>query len=316
MSNYFYTSTELIASIKRRAMVPESQFTFSEQDFLDFATEEMNMGIVPTVIQLHEDYYLYEVLIPLVDGQIKYQIPYRAIGNRVRDIALVDPNNNYSLMTRIGIGDIPNYNYSSNVYAYYIASNDICLVPQTQNQTFNGCSLSVSIYIRPNGLVPNDEVAVISNINRTTGVITVSNFPEEFSPTLLLDFIQYQSPHKIISFDIQATSMSGGSLNITFDLEDIPDQLIVGDRIALATETDIPQIPSDMHVILSARVAARLLEAIGDTEGLQNANQKLAELEAKTPILINNRVEDSPRKIVNKNATIRRGSLRRGYGRW
>ena len=312
MSNYFYTSTELIASIKRRAMVPESQSTFSEQDFLDFATEEMNMGIVPTVLQLHEDYYLYEVIIPLVDGQVKYQIPYRAIGNKVRDVALVDVNNNYSLMTRIGIGDIPNYNYSSNVYAYYIASNEICLVPQTQSQTFNGCSLSVSIYLRPNGLVPSDEVALISDINRTTGVITVSNFPTAFSQTALVDFIQYQSPHKIITYDVQASAMSSAGLTITFALADIPDELLIGDRICLATQTDIPQIPSDMHVILSARVASRLLEAIGDTEGLQNANQKLAEMESKTPILINNRVDDSPRKIVNRNATIRRGFGRRG----
>lgn len=317
MSNYFYTATELIASIKRRAMVPTDQTTFTAQDFLDFASEEMNMGIVPTVVQLHEDYYLYEVLIPLVDGQTKYEIPYRAIGNKVKNIALVDSNSNYGTMTRIGIEDVADYNWNNNVYAYYIASNQICLVPQTNNQSFNGSSLSVSIYLRPNGLVPSDEVAVISNINRNTGVIQVSNFPTAFSQTELLDFVQYQSPHKVISFDVQATSMSSGSSTITFDTDDIPDTLVVGDRICLATQTDIPQIPSDMHVILAARVASRLLEAIGDTEGLQNANQKLAELEAKTPLIINNRVEDSPRKIVNRNATIRKGALyRRGYRRW
>lgn len=312
MSNYFYTSTELIASIKRRAMVPESQTTFSEQDFLDFASEEMNMGIVPTVIQLHEDYYLYEVLIPLVDGQLKYEIPYRAIGNKVRDVAFVDANGNYGKMTRIGIGDLPDYNAIQNVYPYYIASNDICLVGQPTGATFGGASLSVSIYLRPNGLVPSDEVSVISDINRTTGVITITAMPDTFTIGGVFDFIQYRSPHKILDFDITPTNLDSTALTMTFDLADIPDELIVGDKITIATQTDIPQIPSDMHVILAARVATRIMESIGDTEGLQNANQKLAELEAKTPILINNRVDDSPQRIVNRNSSLRRTVGRRG----
>lgn len=316
MSNYYFTSDELLESIKRRALVPASQSTFSNQDFLDFATEEMNMGVVPSVIQLHEDYYLYETIVPLIDGVNRYEIPYRAIGNKVRDVALYSTNGDYSVMTRIGIGDVPNWNYGNGVYAYYIASNEICLVPQNANSSFGGQSLSISYYIRPNSLVPNNEVGTITDINRTTGMITVSTLPEAFSTSMPVDFIQSRSPHKIISFDINPTSTDSLGNTISFNLSDIPNELLVGDRIALATETCIPQIPSDMHVMLAARVASRLLEAIGDTEGLKNANQKLVELENKTAILINNRVEDSPRKVVNRNATIRRGLIRRSRGRW
>lgn len=316
MSNYFFTSTQLLASIKRRAMIPASQVTFTDQDFLDFATEEMNMGIVPTVIQLHEDYYLYEVLIPLVDGQTKYQIPYRAIGNKVRDIALVDPNNNYSTMARIGIGDISGWNYSNNVYAYYISSNEICLVPQNSNSAYGGSSLSISFYLRPNSLVPNTEVAIISGIDRTTGVVTVSNLPQTFSVNESMDFIQYRSPHKILRYDLVPTDVNTLASTVTFNLADIPDELVVGDNISLATQTCIPQIPSDMHVMLAVRVATRLLEAIGDTEGLQNANQKLAELVNNTSVLINDRVEDAPRKIKNRFSTLRSGLVRRARGRW
>lgn len=315
-NSYFFTSTSLLESIKRRCLIPASQSTFTDQDFLDFATEEMNMGIVPTVLQLHEDYYLYEVLVPLVDGQIKYQIPYRAIGNKVRDVALVDQNNNYSMMTRVGIGDLATWNYSNNVYAYYISSNEICLVPQNLNTNYGGCFLSISFYLRPNSLVPNNEVATISAIDRTTGTIYVETLPDTFSTSEPIDFIQMRSPHKILSFDISPSATDSVSGTITFTLSDIPEELVVGDKIALATETCIPQIPSDMHVMLAARVASRLLEAIGDTEGLQNANMKLAELEKKTEVLINNRVEDSPRRIVNVNATLRRGLLRRARGRW
>ena len=73
-NKFYYTSTDLINSIKRRILFPISQSTFSEQDILDFATEEMNMAIVPVVLQKQEDYYLYTEDITLVNGTSKYNI--------------------------------------------------------------------------------------------------------------------------------------------------------------------------------------------------------------------------------------------------
>lgn len=307
MSKFFYTSTELIASIKRRCLVPESQTTFSDQDFLDFATEEMNMGIVPTVIQLHQDYYLDEIIIPLVDGVTQYEIPYRAIGNKLRDISRVDSADNRSIMTRMSISDQiyagPTSN-SDKPFAYFISGNQINLMTTTDN--FNGDSLAISYYLRPNALVPNDEVGEVTAIDLNTGVITLSAIPEDFAASLEYDFIQFKSPHRILKYDKTASAVSTILNTITFSPSDIPTNLAVGDRISLATETCIPQIPSDMHVMLAVRVASRILEALGDTEALQSSNQKLAELEVKTATLINDRVEDSPMKIVNRHGTIRR----------
>ena len=85
------------------------------------------------------------------------------------------------------------------------------------------------------------------------------------------------------------------------------DELSIGDHIAISTESAIPQIPDDLHPVLAHRVAARILEALGDTEGLQNANTKLAELEQQTTTLIDNRVEDSPKKVVNRHSNLRAG---------
>ena len=59
MSSYL-NSTALIASIKQRAMVPESQVTFTQQDFLNFANEEMQIGLVPAILQFHEEFLVVE----------------------------------------------------------------------------------------------------------------------------------------------------------------------------------------------------------------------------------------------------------------
>lgn len=325
---FYYTSTQLLASIKRRAFVPESQTTFSDQDFLDFATEEMNMGIVPSVIEAQQDYYLYEQVIPLTSTTTKYEIPYRAIGNKIRDISFVqlDPNGRITsraIMTRMGIADQV-YNNSVNSdkpYAYFMTGSEINLIQDPNTVQATNTGLAVSYYLRPNTLVPNDEVAVIASMATVgnTVEITVSNFPDKFQSGILIDFIRSKSPHSVISFDITPTAFDSVTKKITFNASDLPSvtnigyTLQAGDYIALATETCVPQIPSDLHVMLAVRVASQILSALGDTEGLQTSNAKLSELETNAKTMITERVEDSPMKIVNRAGSIRRSRSYRGY---
>ena len=127
------------------------------------------------------------------------------------------------------------------------------------------------------------------------------------------DFIQSKSPFVTLGKEITATAVNSTTNEVTFAISDIPSRLSVGDHVAKECETMIPQIPADLHVVLAHRVATRCLEALGDTEGLQNANKKLAEMEDKTSNLIDNRVEDAPIKVVNRHGALRSGLYRR---RW
>lgn len=88
----------------------------------------------------------------------------------------------------------------------------------------------------------------------------------------------------------------------------IPKKLGVDDIIALPEETSIPQIPIELHSMLAQRVAMRCLESLGDVPGLQAAAAKLADMEAKTGSLIDNRVESSPMKIVPRHTPIKRST--------
>lgn len=314
----YMNSNQLIESVKRRALIPSNQNTFTNDDFLAFATEEMNLGIVPSVLIMHEDYYLNTDAIPLEPNKTSYPIPYRAIGNKLREVSYRDASGNILEMTRIGVADLPYYNNSTTsnqVYAYYIANNNIVLVPPNISLS-TGTSLMVSYYIRPNSLVLLEDVAVISDIDRSTGMVQVSNLPTDFNANKLIDFIQLKSPHKIISFDIQPQSINSTSKTITFNIGDIPEDLANGDHIALAEQSAIPQLPSDLHVVLAHRVATRCLEALGDNEGLQAANAKLAEMEQKTTALIDSRVEDAPKKIVNRHSTLRSSLFSRRNRFW
>jgi hypothetical protein len=316
MSRSYMSSNDLIASVKRRIMAPQSQSTFEDADFLAFADEEMDIGLVPSIISAQEDYLMYTQPVYIQPNQIKFPIPYRAIGNKLREVSFMDQSGNYYQMTRIGVGDLPFYNQTTNnrAYAFYIENNEVVLVPN-KISTGTDTYLMMTYYIRPSSLVLLDEVAVVNSIDRTTGVIQLSNIPDAFTTTELFDFVKVKSPNKILTFDNKVVSINTTSKTMTFNPTLIPSGLDIGDHITLAEECAVPQVPSDLHVVLAHRTAARVLEALGDTEGLATANQKLGEMEAKTQELIYNRVEDAPKKVVNRNGVLRSGRYGWAWGR-
>lgn len=311
MAQLYFTTTDLLASIKRRASIPSSQNLFTDEDLLAFANEEMDIGLVPSVMRLHEDYLLYKQEIPFEMGVKSYELPERAIGNKLRDIYFRTPDGNRLETTRINVEDISNYNgvyYNNRLFTYYIFNNTVELLP---NQTPGTGTLEFLYYIRPNRLVKTDRTAKIKSIDRTTGVITLDTIPNVFNISELYDLISSKSPHKTLLIDLSITNINTTFKTITVDPASIPTTLRNGDFVNLAKESSIPQVPSDLHAVLAHRVSMRCLEAMSDTEGLQAATAKLQDMEERTGNLIDNRVEGSPLKVVNRNGILRNGLLRR-----
>lgn len=307
----YLTSNTLIESAIRKASIPVAQVTFKEEDFLAFANEEMDVAVVPYVLSFHEDYFLFPTDVTLVDNQSKYEIPYRAIGNKLREVSYKDPSKNLFEMTRISVEDISYYQNHTRLSAFYVENNEICVFPE--NNFSNIGSLRMWYYIRPNQLVAEDRAMIVRGINRTTGQITVDNVPSIYSIGSLVDLIKVKSPHKCIAIDTSITDVDTTNNVITLALVDIPSSLVVGDHICLAEECIIPQIPTDIHSLLAQRVACRCLEAMGDQQGLQAANAKLAELELKLGSVIDSRVEGAPLKLVNRHSTLQ--TVRKYYRR-
>ncbi len=311
MSNFYYTSDEIIKSVKARAFIPSTQSTFKDEDFLRFGNEEMNVGMVPEILKSHQDYFLWTENVPFRDNVTKYTIPYRAIGNKIRDVSYQDTSGNLREMTRIGVGELPYWNNSSSsnqVYAFYIQNNQICLAPERTPISASAGSLKITYYIRPNSLVLLKDIAVISSIDRITGIITLSNLPVTYSQNQKYDLVKVKSPHRCTNIEIQPLSLNTISKTITLNLIDINDELEIGDHLCLATETAIPQIPSDFHVVLAHRIATRCLEALGDTEGLTSANQKLAEMQIQMQPMMDDRVDDAPRRISLRHSILKGNS--------
>lgn len=322
MAVSYMTSSSLIADIKRRAMIPTNQKTFQDVDFLSLANDEIDIGLTPSIMIVHEEFFVTSEDVTIVSNQSHYPIPYRAIGGKLRDVFYKDIQGNIREMSRISPDDRAFYQTASlqNFFGYfYIEGNDIVLIPSVSSAGVG--SIVFTYWLRPNDLVTEDRVATIQSIavdsNAGTTTYTVDQVPNGFAPSVAFDLMQARPGHQIRRFDVQATVVSPTNKMITFntvdtvDFGEVTSAIRPGDYISFAGECIIPGIPSELHTVLAQRTACRCLEALGDQAGLQAANQKLAEMEQKTATLIDNRVEGAPQKINNFRGLLRSSKLRR-----
>lgn len=314
------TASVLIDSIKRRAAIPENQATFTAEDFLEFADEELLLALVPNIISLHEDFLLYELEVPLVTGKSEYEIPSRAVANKLRDVQYKPDANTLLEMTRIGIGErFADFNNGNNnfIKRYYLKNNRVVLTPSPGTSSLSG-SLVMIFYIKPSHLVMEDRVGVIQGINDLNNgntEIVLNALPENFNTSILYDVYKAESPSTILNIDMTPGSINTINRSVTFATTLIPDDLRIGDHLAQSQEATIPQVPSELQPMLAQMVACRCLEAQGDTNGLQNALLKLKQMTDASGTLIDNRVEDAPQKIVNRHSLLRAGKSGRNFNR-
>ena len=311
-----YTSSRLIASVKRRAAIPENQSTFLDEDFLEFANEEMVNELVPEIMRIKEDYLLYSIDLPVVTGQTKYRIPARAMGNKLREVAFYDQTDNITELTRIGVEDLPFYNQTATLRAFYVKNGEIVLTGNGNNLS-SGSYLKMTFYIRPNQLVDERRVRQITSITdsvdtlgRPIKILGFSTTPENFTGSIRYDIVQNQSPFVHLSIDLSPLSTPVNN-TLTFLAEGFSDEVKVGDWLSVAEEAAVPQVPQELHSILAHKVAMRCLEAQGDMQGLQMAQAKSAKMDDRMTNLLDNRVEAAPRKIVNRYSSLRAGLWRR-----
>lgn len=302
------TSDDLIRSLKRRALIPTDQSTFSNEDFLEILNEEMDTGILPYLLEQHEEHLVNYVDLPAdQEAPFEYIIPYRAIGNKLRDISLVDTSGNFYEVSRSSLEEISDYSSFTtlnNHGVFYLENNKVVFMNVNANPS---SKIRMYFYLRPSTLVLEKDAGRITSIatGATETVLTLANFPSDFANNPLFDIVGSKSPNKLKSFDITASIVNQNTKSVTISNDLLPDDLVVGDYVCEAEESPFPQIPTELHPILAQRGAVYCLESLGDTEGLGNAARKLQSMEKGVTNLIENRVEGAPQKIKPRHTPLR-----------
>lgn len=319
MAKKSLTTDDLIRTIKRKAFIPTDDDAYTSEDLIEMLDNESDVFLVPHLLSKQEEYLVYSIDVPLESLVYEYEIPYRAIGSKLRDIFYVE-NNDLSAnsqivreMHRVDLSEIYAYkggasdsSWGEAGYNYYVRNNKITILSDFPN--INGV-LRMEFYMQPSNLVLAKDAGKITAIDRTAGVISLSNFPTGFSalPSNGCDFVKFRSPNCIIGWDKTVTSVSSSAKTITLPVASIPLDLIVGDYICLPQQTPIPNVPSEMHSVLAQLVAIAILEGLDDEQAKQSAERQLSKMEKSMSTIINDRVDGSNKKIVNRHSTLSQG---------
>lgn len=306
-----YNTESLIAAVKRKTQLPaNSQPTFSDQDIIDFANEELSSGVVPQLLSVRENYFAMTKQVDLTLGKSQYEIPSRAIGQQIIDVWFYGTDGTRRVLTMIDYSQAPIYFYQNNLngnpQAFSIIGNNIEVYPTPS--TSSGY-LVITYSVSPGLLVLSTECGQITAIDSTTGSITISPTPSSlgFTAGVSLDFVRGRSGFNPLSIEVPIISTTTNDVVVSTSY--ITPLLAVGDWVAATNESPFPQIPAELHPILLQRTEVKLLEAMADPR-LQTSQAKLEEIEKKAYTMLADRAKDHAFKVINPWSPMRRQSWR------
>ena len=250
--------TNLLQSIKRSISVPDNQARYSDPDLIALANEEIHITVLPEIMKLRQSYLVYRTDISLVANQASYQIPRRAVGRGIYDLQYYPVASGTEKLNLPLISHQDSHLYTSpgEPIGYRLEGDKIILMPEPVSAVGK---LEVAFLLSPNKVTPLSESYQITNINRTTGVITVaSTIDAALASSQVFDFVSYRESTVPISLSVDPTSFGGTTF--TFSPSDIPTELVDGDYITLEGNSPFISLPQEVHQVVSAAVACRVLE--------------------------------------------------------
>jgi hypothetical protein len=281
-----FNSSGLIKQIKRRALVPTSQSLFTDNELIDIINEELQNRIIPYVMNVREDYFLSYIDVN-TSGQLltEYTIPSDSIGGKIHQINIITNNDNdiNSILPRITVGQIIN-----GLSGYYIEGNKIKFYPALRQD-----KIRIYYFKRPAEVVNLLDTATIDIVNPTN--IECISIPTSIDTGTEIDIISSIQP-----WDKVATKTVLLKTSQILDLDNTND-IFVGYFVAKKGQSPFAQISQDIIPLLTQACVVRVMEAMNDQAGFQNAMMTYSQMESDNRNLISPRVTNQPKKISTIN---------------
>lgn len=280
-----YTIDYLIDNIKLISSVPSSQNLFSKEKFVKLANNQLFSKMVPYIMSFRSDYFMVEKeieLSSLEDGSFK--IPSDAIGLKLKDIYI--KNNKVEPLPYLSISEIK-HSYRK---GYYIKGDEVVIHRYNDIPSTN--VLKVSYYRRPNYLVSSSSCGQVQSVIEGSNQVVLNLFPNYGVGTKLC-CISSQAGFDTKYSDTPLLAIDG----FVITLEDV-SKIEVGDWICLDNTSPIPQIPVEAMPLFEQMIVIKIMEAMNDRHGLENAKADYEDMEKQVRMTLFPRVDDSYKKVL------------------
>lgn len=290
-----WTTADLLTAIKNSQMFPDaSTGSLSSPALLQYATEELHITIAPLILSVREKYYETYQDTAYTTLTTSIPIPARALAGAVSvvqylfgtDIRVLEPIDPGTIATTQGTSEPTNFYFQNN--------NIIPYPPPSASQG----TVRQRYFQRPNRLAQITDCAQITAFNAGTGVATCAP-PTTWTTSNIFDFIP-QTASQATPYNLGAVITAISSTTMSFTLTAAQAALVsVGDWIALAEYTPIPEMPYELQPVLIQATACRALAALNDQTALVSAKAILNELKTSAKSLLAPRAQGGNKRVVS-----------------
>lgn len=317
-----WDTSALISDTLERGSLPDNDARFTDAMVLAAATRELREGVAPILVASRAEHLVYAYEVAAVSGTAAYRMPPRAVGGALRDVVWVDSGGNPQPPLRQLSPDECEAlaRADGTPVAYFLRNYHVVLVP-TPNAAG---TLRMPYYARPNALVLPDECLVVRSVsyNATTGAVEILTLEPiaAFQTDPTVDVVRATPGFEsLVTAQAVLTEDLGGAPDVwAFRYTSTTDPGIVArDYLCLAGQAPVPQAPVELHGLLAARTARRLLKAVGDGEW-QALDADVQELTLTAQGLLNPRVAGDTQQAggsMGSNGMVA-GLGTFGYGWW
>ena len=264
-----YTTDDLVASVRRRGQLPAASADgkLTDADILALAFEEIETLIYPLVTSAREEYWVVASSTSIVANQENYRIPARATAAGLRDVLFQDSGGARYSLPYIDLAESWQWRSNSSTFwpqgmAFTLSDSEVVLLPTPTSAVGKVFFFFTRQHSR---LVAVSACAKVTGISGA--IYTCDTVPATWSTSTPVDLLQAGPNFAALADDETPDSVTTGAAgNVT--LGSAVTDVAVGDYVALAGETCVIQILRELHPLLVSATLVRVLESIGDREGL------------------------------------------------
>jgi len=290
--------------------VPNYQPRFSQSDILALANEEQQSMIVPMIVALREEFFVFRETLSIAAGLESFRIPERAIGRTLREIQYRNETGGTLVydLPRISIED--SYRFTNlgtgTPNGFMIEGDSIRLLPTPSS---DGEAVLYTLR-RPSDLVLSTRTATVTAVG--TNTITLSKVPSNLTIGSKIDITDSIPSFPLIYKDLTITNITGLVLTVSGFTGTALASVDVNDVVSTALETSIIQMPSEASIVLVHATAERVLEALSIPDQMKIAEEKLQQKIRACREILSPRVEGSTPKVIQRDGLLRgRATVRR-----
>ncbi|MCU0646671.1 MAG: hypothetical protein MUF00_01635 [Gemmatimonadaceae bacterium] len=316
-----YTTTDLLAAVKRRAQLPDANGALSDDDILSLATIAQRTQIQPLIRSVREDYAVVSQTQALVSGQQQYPIPSRAEGGAVRDVWIrttSTPTRDQQLVyippeDRPMFRDMRNPWWSTQA-AYTVEGNDLWIAPIPDASMASQFTLVVRYVLRPGAFIAVSSCDQITSASLSGYLVSAGSVFVGGSEPATIDVIGRLPPFRPRVISTTYTVSGVGDVDVDFDDPTaVIESPVSGDYACPTDTTCVLTCPVEAHEALIAATLVHVYETLGYTGDLQSAVAlRDAQMQA-VRVLMEPRTEGASRAIIDPYSPLRRARRR---GAW